>query len=135
MEDRVFLPGQVGNVSESYRSRHLFVMCSLFEGFPNALVEARRRFPVVSFDCETARAIIRDGIDGMLIQSIGRRASNSGIRKANERCQHAGRAGLGMQQKRGSLGFTNLEAVGTIVRTMCAPFKKTIAPSLLAAPC
>lgn len=69
LQDRVFLPGRVGNVGRWYEQADLYVMTSRFEGFPNTLLEAMTYgVPAVSFDCDTGpRDIIRHGIDGLLV--------------------------------------------------------------------
>lgn len=69
LQNRVSLPGRVGNIAEWYEAADLYVMSSLFEGFPNTLVEALAYgLPVVSVDCDTGpRDIIRHQVDGLLV--------------------------------------------------------------------
>ncbi|MBK8897100.1 MAG: glycosyltransferase family 4 protein [Candidatus Competibacteraceae bacterium] len=72
LNHRVKLPGRAGNVTDWYQQADLYVMSSLFEGFPNTLVEAMAHgCPAVSFDCDTGpRDIIRHKIDGLLVPAI-----------------------------------------------------------------
>ena len=69
LTERAFLPGRVGNMADWYSRASIFVLSSIFEGFPNALTEALAYgLPAVSYDCDTGpRDIIRDGIDGVLV--------------------------------------------------------------------
>lgn len=69
LDQRVFLPGSVGNMGDWYARAALYAMSSHFEGFPNTLVEAMAYgLPAVSFDCDTGpRDIIRHGVDGYLV--------------------------------------------------------------------
>jgi glycosyltransferase involved in cell wall biosynthesis len=69
LEQRIFLPGSVGNMGDWYGRAALYAMSSHFEGFPNTLVEAMAYgLPAVSFDCDTGpRDIIRHDVDGFLV--------------------------------------------------------------------
>lgn len=70
LNERVLLPGRVGNAGDWYQRADLYAMSSRFEGFPNTLLEALAYgLPAVSFDCLTGPAdLIRDGVDGYLAQ-------------------------------------------------------------------
>lgn len=67
--DRVFFPGCISNVGEWLESASVFALCSSFEGFPNALLEAMTAgLAVVSFDCDTGPAdLIDNGVNGLLV--------------------------------------------------------------------
>lgn len=70
LDNCISLPGQAGNIAKWYEAADIYVMTSLFEGFPNTLVEAMAHgLPAVSFDCDTGpRDIIRHEIDGLLVR-------------------------------------------------------------------
>jgi GalNAc-alpha-(1->4)-GalNAc-alpha-(1->3)-diNAcBac-PP-undecaprenol alpha-1,4-N-acetyl-D-galactosaminyltransferase len=72
LEGRVFLLGQIGNISNWYARADLYVMSSRFEGFPNTLAEAMAHgCAAVSYDCDTGpRDIIRNEIDGLLVRPV-----------------------------------------------------------------
>jgi glycosyltransferase involved in cell wall biosynthesis len=69
LQNRVFLPGRAGNISEWYERADLYVLSSRFEGLPMTLIEAMAYgVAVVSFDCNTGpRDIIRHEVDGLLV--------------------------------------------------------------------
>lgn len=81
LEQRVSLPGVVGNLADWYKAADLFVMTSLFEGFPNTLAEAMAYgLPAVSVDCDTGpRDIIRHEVDGLLIPQNNHSALVEGL--------------------------------------------------------
>lgn len=69
LHDRVFLPGRAGNISSFYNNADIFVLSSLYEGFPNVLIEAMSYgLPVVSTNCNAGPSdIISHNINGFLI--------------------------------------------------------------------
>ena len=69
LHNRVFLPGRAGNISSFYNKADIFVLSSLYEGFPNVLIEAMSYgLPVVSTNCNTGPSdIISHNVNGYLI--------------------------------------------------------------------
>ena len=72
LQDRVSLPGRVGNVDDWYAAADLYVLSSRVEGLSNTLLEAMASgLAAVAFDCETGpREIVRDGVDGVLVRPV-----------------------------------------------------------------
>ncbi|CAP44375.1 glycosyltransferase family 4 protein [Bordetella petrii] len=73
LQERVTMPGRVGNVGDWYRESDLYVLSSRFEGLSNTLLESLASgLPAVCFDCDTGpREVVRDGIDGVLVRPNG----------------------------------------------------------------
>lgn len=73
MQDRVWMPGRVGNVGDWYASADLYVLTSRFEGLSNTLLESMASgMAAVCFDCDTGpREVVRDGVDGVLVRPNG----------------------------------------------------------------
>lgn len=69
IQDRVFMPGFVGNTKFYYSQADLFVLTSRVEGFGNVVVESLAAgTPVVSTDCPSGpREILSNGKFGMLV--------------------------------------------------------------------
>lgn len=70
IQDKVILPGIVDNVKEKIYRSSVFVLPSLYEGMPNALMEAMALgLPVISTDCPCGgpRMLITNNINGKLV--------------------------------------------------------------------
>lgn len=69
-KDRILLPGNHNDIYEKIRKASAFVLCSDFEGMPNALIEAMALgIPCISTDCPCGgpREIIKNGVNGILV--------------------------------------------------------------------
>jgi GalNAc-alpha-(1->4)-GalNAc-alpha-(1->3)-diNAcBac-PP-undecaprenol alpha-1,4-N-acetyl-D-galactosaminyltransferase len=73
--ERVHLLGLLRDPNAALQAGSIFALTSEYEGFPNALLEAMAAgLAPVSFDCPSGpRAIIRHGIDGILVPPNDRR--------------------------------------------------------------
>ena len=68
--NRIHLPGTVGNVKEEIRKSKIFIMTSVDEGIPNALMEAMALgLPVIATDCPCGGPayLIENEVNGLLI--------------------------------------------------------------------
>jgi len=76
LTDHVILEGYQTNVCAWFSHCDLFCMPSLYEGMPNALLEAMAcRVPVISTDCPSGpREILKDGEYGKLIPTANSQA-------------------------------------------------------------
>ena len=83
LQSRVHLPGRVGNVGDWYNRSSIFVLTSLFEGFPNVLLEAMAYgLPVISFDCDTGPSVlIRDCENGFLVPTTDVKALTTRLKE------------------------------------------------------
>ena len=72
LQDRVFLKGAFADVIDRISGAKMFVLPSLYEGMPNALMEAMALgIPAVSSDCPCGgpRELINDGVNGYLFEN------------------------------------------------------------------
>jgi glycosyltransferase involved in cell wall biosynthesis len=69
LEKRVYLPGNTENIYYELSGAKLFVFTSIYEGYPNALIESMALgIPVISTNCEFGPSeIIEDGENGFLV--------------------------------------------------------------------
>lgn len=84
MEDKVFLKGQVDDVLKEINDARIFVLSSLYEGMPNALMEAMAMgLPSISTDCPCGgpRALIEDGENGILVSNNNEKALAKALNK------------------------------------------------------
>ena len=69
MQEKVFLKGRNNNIVEALKKEDVFILSSLFEGMPNALMEAMAiGMPCISTDCETGpKDLIEHKKNGLLV--------------------------------------------------------------------
>lgn len=72
LQDNIKIIGHISNVEEYYSKAKLVVLSSIFEGFPNVLIEAiTLGTPVVSFKCPSGPTeIIKNGENGFLAEYL-----------------------------------------------------------------
>jgi glycosyltransferase involved in cell wall biosynthesis len=70
LADRIALPGTVRDIGREYRVAQLYAISSRFESYGLATVEALAHgLPAVGFaDCPGTNELIRDGVNGVLVQ-------------------------------------------------------------------
>lgn len=70
LADRIHFPGLRTDIADVLASLDVVVLTSLWEGLPRVLVEAAAcGIPVVTFEVEGAREIVKDGVNGYVVPS------------------------------------------------------------------
>jgi glycosyltransferase involved in cell wall biosynthesis len=71
LENIILILPPTAKIEDEYCGASIYAMSSRYEGLPMALIEAKScGLPIVSFDCPEGPAdIVRDGIDGFLVES------------------------------------------------------------------
>ena len=68
LENRILFKGLKKNINKYLEPYSIFVSTSLYEGFPNALIEAmNNKMACIHYNCEGINEIIQDGINGYLV--------------------------------------------------------------------
>lgn len=82
ISNKVFFMGQVDDILEKVSEASVFVLSSISEGMPNALMEAMALgLPVVATDCPSGgpRQLIRNGENGLLVENNSEVALSNAI--------------------------------------------------------
>ena len=106
-QNRISLMGRCNDVPNTIRDASVFVLCSDFEGLPNALMEAMvLGIPVISTDCSGggARALIDQSVNGRIVSCGDTRALADAIRAYLEDPEKADQHGKKAAEK--ATGFS-----------------------------
>ncbi|MBR3307857.1 MAG: glycosyltransferase [Lachnospiraceae bacterium] len=94
LEERVLMKGGRKDVEEYIRDAAMFVLPSVYEGMPNALIEAMvLGLPVIATDCPCGgpAALIEDGGNGLLVECSNAKEMAAAMRKMLEYPEEAAR--------------------------------------------
>jgi len=84
LEESIFLRGKVEDLNEKILENDIFILCSRFEGMPNALIEAMSfGMPCISTDCGGggAKALINNNKNGLVVPNFNIKELELAIQK------------------------------------------------------
>lgn len=118
LQEKVIMPGNVEEVDLWYARASIFAFSSLFEGIPNALIEAMSAgIAAVSFDCETGPGdLIQHGVNGLLIPQKDTKELQMGMQQLID--DPLLRLALGIEAKKIRLKH-NKESIAKEVKQFC----------------
>ena len=113
LEEKILIMGDTDDVPGKIRDAACYVLSSSFEGMPNALMEAMALgLPVLATDCPAGgpKALIEDGINGLLCETGNFREMADGINKYleyPEKAAELGRAAMEIRELAGIKKITD----------------------------
>ncbi len=111
LQERLILPGAVGNLGDWYARATLFLLPSRYEGFPNVLLEAMAAgCTCVAADCNTGPSdLIQDNENGVLLPpNADTHAWSLAVRELLNDGERRERLGLAAQRVRHCFAVENL---------------------------
>ncbi len=82
LSDKIIMPGYVHNVSDHLKLFDMYVLPSIYEGFPIALVEAiSHSLPVIATDIDGCREAIENEKTGLLVPKRDSKSLENAIRR------------------------------------------------------
>ena len=82
LAEKIIMPGYVDNVSDHMKLFDIYVMSSIYEGFPIALVEAiSHSLPVIATDIDGCKEAIENKRNGLLVAAKDPKSLENAIRR------------------------------------------------------
>jgi len=82
LSEKIIMPGYVHNVSDHLKLFDMYIMPSIYEGFPLALVEAiSHRLPIIATDIDGCREAIENEKTGLLVTARDPKSLENAIRR------------------------------------------------------
>ena len=111
LNEKILIMGDTADVAGCIKDAACYVLSSSFEGMPNALMEAMALgLPVLATDCPAGgpKALIEDGINGLLCETGNFREMADGINKYLENPEKARELGARAMEIRERAGIKKI---------------------------